>query len=101
MLLPEIGSPHIRTRFDLVRQAFRDLAAKVEHHQSVRQVHDHAHVVFDHDHGHAPLLVEFHDEAGHVLLLLEVHAGHRLVEQNEIGSQGYRAGEFDALAQAI
>ena len=90
-VLAEVGAPDVCARLDLVRQPLGNLAAEVEHHQAVRQVHDHAHVVLDHDHRHAPLLVEIDDEAGHVLLLLEVHAGHRLVEQDEVGLQGDRA----------
>ncbi len=41
------------------------------------------------------------DEAAHVLLLLEVHAGHRLVEQQQLRLHGERAAELDALLQAV
>ena len=41
------------------------------------------------------------DEAAHVLLLLEVHAGHRLVEQQQLGLGRERAAELDALLQAV
>jgi len=51
-----------------------------------------AHVVLDHDDGHAPFLVQIDDVAGHVLLLFEVHAGHGLVEQDELGFQRPRRG---------
>ena len=37
----------------------------------------------------------------HVLLLLEVHAGHRLVEQQQLRLHRQRAAEFDALLQAV
>jgi len=36
----------------------------------------------------AELAVDVEDEAAHVLLLLDVHAGHRLVEQQELGLGG-------------
>ena len=37
----------------------------------------------------------------HVLLLLEVHAGHRLVQQQQLRLHGQRAAELDALLQAV
>ena len=37
----------------------------------------------------------------HVLLLLEIHAGHRLVEQQEIGLHRERAAELDPLLQPV
>ena len=57
--------------------------------------------MLDHQHGHAVFLVEIDDEAGHVLLFLEVHAGHRLVEQDQFGLERHRAGELDPPAKAI
>src|SRR5207248_8294096 len=49
----------------------------------------------------AELVVHVEHEATHVLLLLEIHAGHRLVEQQELGLGGERAAELDALLQAV
>ena len=46
-------------------------------------------------------LVDVEDVAGHVLLLLGVHAGHRLVEQEDAGLQAERAAELDALLEAV
>ncbi len=83
------------------RIAFRDLAAEIQHHDAVGDIHHHAHVVLDHHHGHAELFVEIDDVARHVLLFLEVHAGHRLVEQDQLRLQRHGAGELDALAQAV
>ena len=86
---------------DRGRIALGDLAAEIQHHDAVGDVHHHAHVVLDHHHRHPELLVEVDDVAGHVLLLLEVHAGHRLVEEDEARLQRHGAGELDALAQAV
>ena len=86
---------------DLVRRAVGDLYAVVEHHDAVGDVHDHAHVVLDQHDGGAELVVDVEDEAAHVLLLLDVHAGHRLVEQQQRRLGGKRAPEFHALLQAI
>src|SRR5688572_31310927 len=47
------------------------------------------------------LLVEVDDVARHVLLLLEVHARHRLIEEDEVGLERHGARELDALAQSI
>src|ERR1700733_13170470 len=83
------------------RIAFRDLAAEIEHHHPVGDIHHHAHVVLDHHHRHAELFIEIDDVARHVLLFLEVHASHRLVEQDQFRLQRHGAGEFDALAKTI
>ena len=45
--------------------------------------------------------VRLDDEAAHVLLLLAVHARHRLVEQQQLRLHRQRAAEFDALLQAV
>ena len=83
------------------RIAFGDLAAEIQHHDAVGNIHHHAHVVLDHHDGHAELFVEVDDVARHVLLFLEVHAGHRLVEQDQLRLQRHGARELDALAQAV
>ena len=49
----------------------------------------------------AEMVVDVEDEAAHVLLFLEVHAGHRLVEQQQLRLGGERAAELDALLQAV
>ncbi len=83
------------------RLALGDLAAEIEHHDPMRDVHDHAHVVLDHHHRHLELLVQVDDVARHVLLLFEVHARHGLVEQDEPRLEGHGAGKLDALAQSV
>ena len=84
-----------------VGRAVGDLLAVVEHDDAVGKVHHHAHIVLDQRDRRAALLVHVDDEAAHVLLLLEVHAGHRLVEQQQRRLHGERAAELDALLQAI
>ena len=97
----EIGVDHLLVALDLVGRAVGDLAAVFEHDHAVGQVHHHAHVVLDQRDGGAELLVHVEDEARHVLLLLEVHAGHRLVEQQQLRLHRERAAELDALLQAV
>src|SRR5579863_8822054 len=57
--------------------------------------------MLDQSNGRAVLLVHIDDEARHVLFLLEVHAGHRLVEQQEFRLHGERAAKLDTLLQTI
>src|SRR5215216_2303578 len=83
------------------RGAVRDLDPMVQHHDTVGQVHHHAHVMLDQRNRRAVMVVHVDDEARHVLLLFQVHPGHRLVEQEKIGFHGQRAAELDALLQAI
>jgi len=79
-------------------RALGDLAAEIENHHAMGNVHHDAHVVLDHHHGHPVFLVEVDDVARHVLLLFMVHAGHRFVEQDQARLDRHRAGQFDALA---
>ena len=101
VLFAEIGALHMGIVEHGRRIALGDLAAEVQHHNSVGDIHDHAHVVLDHHDGHAALFVEIDDVAGHVLLFFEVHAGHRLIEQDQLRLQRHRARQLDALAQAV
>src|SRR5689334_19366094 len=79
----EIRVDHGLVGADLVRPPVADLAPVVEHDDAIRDVHDDTHVVLDqHDRG-AVLLVHVEHEAAHVLLFLDVHARHGLVEEEQ------------------
>lgn len=67
----------------------------------VGNAHDHADVVLDQHHRHAELTVDLDDEAAHFALLLGIHPGHRLVEQQQARLGGQRTGQLDPLLQAI
>ena len=67
-----------------LRRAVGDLAAVVEHNDAVRDVHHHAHIVLDQRDRGATFVVHVQDEAAHVLLLLDVHPRHRLIQQQQI-----------------
>ena len=97
----EIGRDHGRIALHVARRAFGDLAAAVEHHHVVGDVHHDAHVVLDQHDGDAALLVDVQDVARHVLLLVLVHAAHRLVEQQHLGLQRQRAPQLHALPEAV
>ncbi len=57
--------------------------------------------MLDQHDGGAELVVHVEDETAHVLLFLDVHAGHRLVEQQDLRLHGQGARQIDALLQAV
>src|SRR5574343_1176638 len=97
----EVRADHVLVGPHLVGGAVADLLAVVQHHHAVGDVHHHAHVVLDQDDGGAELLVDVQDEAAHVLLLLDVHAGHGCVEQQHAGLHRQGAAQVHALLQAV
>jgi hypothetical protein len=56
--------------------------------------------VLDEDHGQPQLPARVEDVARHVLRLLEVHARHRLVEQQQLGLHRQCPAQLDALLDA-
>src|SRR5207248_1347608 len=97
----EIGVEHRLVLAHLVGRAVGDLAPVVQHDHAVGDVHDHAHVVLDERDRRAELAVDVEDEAAHVLFLLDVHAGHGLVEEQQLRLGGQRARQLHALLQAV
>src|SRR3954462_558330 len=97
----EVGLDHFRIAAHFLRRAVADLLAVIQHHHAVGDVHHHAHVVLDQHHGRAELVVHVQDEAAHVLLLLQVHAGHGLVQQQHLRFHRERAAEVHALLQPV
>src|SRR3972149_9844213 len=89
----KIGAEYDRVGLHFVWPAFGNLHAVVEHHDEIRKIHHHSHVVLDQCDGGAELVVHIEDEAGHVLLLLHVHAGHRLPPQQQGGGPCGGGGE--------
>src|SRR3990167_2567255 len=98
---PQVGVDDVGVLAHLLRRAVTDLAAVVEHDDAVGDVHHHAHVVLDQHDGGAVLVVDVEDEAAHVLLFLDVHAGHRFVQQQQAGLHRQRAAEVDTLLQPV
>src|SRR3989454_5696341 len=97
MAQPQVGAEHGLVLAHLVGPAVGDLAPVVEHDHAVGDVHDHAHVVLDQRDRRVELVVDVEDEAAHVFLLLDVHAGHRLVEQQQLPLGGPRPPQLPAL----
>src|SRR3972149_4164292 len=101
VFLSDVRLDDARVVGDLGRRSFRDLHAEIEDAHPVADVHHHAEVVLDQQDRDAPLLVDVEDEAGHVFLLLQVHPGHRLVEEQELRLERQRTAELDPLAKAV
>jgi hypothetical protein len=100
MRAPDVGLDHARIGDDFARNARLDHFAVAEHQHAVADAGDDVHVVLDDQHRDAALVPRVQDEAGHVGLFLLVHAGHRLVQDQEarLGHQGPR--QFHALLDA-
>ncbi len=84
-----------------LRRSVADLLAVIEDDDPIGYVHHHAHVVLDQHNRGAVLLVDIENEPAHVLLFLHVHAGHRLVEQQQRRLGGQCAGKLDTLLQSV
>src|SRR5260370_18691474 len=97
----EIGVDHRLVALDRGRRAVADLLAVVEDHDAIGYVHDHAHVVLDQADRGAELVVHVEDEAAHVLLLLDVHAGHRLPGPPPAGLPAEPPAELDPPLPAL
>src|SRR4030095_5993627 len=91
---PQVGVDHRLVVPHVVRRPVGDLAPVIEGHHVGGDVHHHAHVVLDKGDGGPELVVHAEDEPAHVLLLLDVHACHGLVEEEEGGLGGERAGQL-------
>lgn len=98
--MAQIGFDHGRRRDRLAGRSLRDGLAVAEDQHLVAQRGDHVHVVLDQQDGNATLVARIEDVAREVFLLLLVHAGHRLIEDQELRLRGEGARQFNALLQA-
>src|SRR5258707_7414014 len=67
---------------------------------TVGEVDDDLHVVFDPDHGNAEPMLDAQDEARQVLALVAIEPGRRLIEQQQGRLERECAGETDKLLGA-
>ena len=98
---PDIGPHHLGMVLHLVRRAERDDLAVVQRHHAVGHHAHQVHVVLDHDHRDAEVLLDVLDPEPHALGLLDIQAGGRFVQQQQLRLDAQRAAEFDHLAHAI
>ena len=99
--LAEVGFQHERVQLDLIRCSFGDSLSKIEHRDALAQVHDHVHVMLDQDDGQLHTLVDPPDQLDQLERFLRIHAGRRLVEQEESGLQGERSRHFKLALKTV
>src|SRR5215510_6308772 len=91
----KVGFDDALISLDRLRRAFGDLLPEVQHRDDVRDLHDHRHIVLDQQDRLAEgphSLDQFVD----LVRLAGIHAGRRLVEQQEIRVRGERARHLQA-----
>ena len=81
--------------------ALGDLLAVVEDRDVLGDAHDHLHVVLDEQDRQLALVAQPAHELGEPLGLLRVHAGGRLVEQQQLRVRRERAGDLHAALVAV
>ena len=97
---PEIGGDDGGVLADRRGRAFGDLAAEIQHRDGVRRVHHQLHVVLDQQHGRAAL-GDGADRSRQAFRFIRGKPGRRLVEQQELGLRGKRAGDFEQPLLAV
>ena len=75
--------------------------AEIQYADRIGNIHDNAHVVLDHDDRDPAFLIGVKDEAGHILFFLQVHAGHRLVQKQDLWFKRQRPGQFDPFLETV
>jgi len=75
--------------------------AVVQRDHPVGDAIDQRHVVLDHQDGDAELGFHVADPERHVVGLLHIQPGRRLIQQDQLRLGAQRAGQFDHLAHAI
>ncbi len=97
----EIGLPDGLAVADGGRPALGDHLAEVQDGDPVGDLHDHGHVVLDDEDREVALGADPADRLGQLGGLGGVHAGHRLVHQQQARLGGEGAGQLDPLAGAV
>src|ERR1043165_753704 len=94
MLLAKVGLLHVGVAHDLLGIAVRDLLARHEHDETLREAHHRAHDVLDQDNGDAAL-GEAQQQLENILDLGVGEAGHRFVRDQELRLGRHGAREFE------
>src|SRR5205814_5777274 len=92
-LLAKVGLLHGRVPHDLLRRAFGDAFARVEHHDALGEAHHGPHDVLDHDDRDA-LRAQSEEDGEDVVHFGAREPGHRFVGDQELRARGDRAGEL-------
>src|SRR5947208_2900929 len=96
----EVGLENALVTLDLGGRPLGDLHAPVHDEDPLAVVHDHVHVVLD-DHDRLALPLQPVDVVEQVLEQRAVHAGRRLVEQDQVGVGHERPGELQELLRPV
>jgi hypothetical protein len=96
----QVGRHDGRGRTDLIRRALRDRLAEVEHVHPVAHAQHEAHVVVD-EQQRRPGRRQHPEPLPQVEGLGRLQAGGRLVEQQQPGVAGHRAGDGNQLPDAV
>src|SRR3984893_10072041 len=80
----EIGSNDVGMVLHFGRRSHRQHASIIQRNYPIGNTIDQRHVVLDHDHGDAELGLHVPDPERHVVGLLDVQPGGRLVEQDQL-----------------
>ena len=95
----EIGFLHGRVALDLVRRAFDQHAAFLQHGDALDQFEQRVHVMIDDDHGAA--LADRLQQLDRLDAFARAHAGERLVEQQKAGRGRQRQADFQPPLLAV
>ena len=98
--MTEIGGDDARVGDRLLRLAFSDIFSIAQHQNVIAERGHHVHVMLDQQDRRMAFLAGIENEAGDIFLLLLIHAGHRLVEDQERRLSGKCARQFHALLHA-
>ncbi len=99
--LAQVGLDDPLVALDLRRRALGDALAVVEDRDALGDAHDHAHGMLDEQDGDAALVTEAADEGRRLGRLGGVHAGRRLIEQQDARSRGQGPGDLEPTLVAI
>src|SRR5690606_33843400 len=97
----EIGAYDIGILTHLVRHAITDFLAVIQNDNAIGDIHYHAHVVFDQHNRRAVLVIDIQDDAAHVLLRFDVHAGHGLIQEQHARLHRQCAAKINPFLQAV
>src|SRR5215467_4312337 len=94
---PQIGIDDGRVLPYFAWSTFSDLAAEVQHHDPVGDVHHQIHMVLDHEQRQAELPVYAADQPAQITNLFVVEATGRLVEEDQARPAGQGSRQLDGL----
>ena len=98
----EVGLDDLGVAADLGGRSLCDDLAVVQHRDALADAHHDPHVVLDEEDGQAELVAQAADEVDpSVAGLAAVHAGGRLVEEQQLRLRGQRAGDLQPALVAV